>query len=460
MNKPTFKWLADVLKADCGKASDVPIYNISIDSRTLKAGDLFWAIESKRDGHEFVADAFAKGASFAVVSKVWGQTETARGYRDRLIQVENTLEVLTAAAKSWRTKLDFPVIAITGSNGKTTTKDILIHLLKSRYKVTGTAGNLNNELGVPLTLLRIATDDEIAVIEMGAAKAGDIAHLCEITEPTHGLITSIGMAHMAGFKSLEGVAKTKGELFDYLEMRGTGFVPVDDPLCLEKSKILKKKTGFGFGEAPATWFNGYLRGTDYRINNSGCAEFIAENHPVRLTVPGKPIAQAALAAITIAKHFNVDIEESVSRLNSVTLTDGRASIFRIGNMTILDDSYNANPVSAQAALETLASMPGDSKTVILGDMNELGEYEEQAHRDLGKRLKQLSIHKAVFVGPLARFAADESRKLGINTLYYFSYEELEPILLNLIQDTEVLLIKASRTIGLERVVVQLKRMLS
>lgn len=460
MNRPSIQWLVRVLNADCGKISDSPLGKISIDSRTLNDGDLFWAIESKRDGHEYVANALDKGAAFAVVSKKWGQSVAAQAHRDKLIQVDNTFNALTTAAKAWRGKLQMPVIAITGSNGKTTTKDVLVHLLRYRFRTTGTVGNLNNELGVPLTLLKIAADDDIAVIEMGAAKERDIADLCDIAQPTHGLITSIGMAHLAGFKSLAGVARTKGELYDYLASRGTGFVPVDDPLCLEKSAVLQQRSGYGFGQVPSTWVGNYLQASDYRIGNNGCAEFSVEDRPVRLSIPGQPFAQAVLAALTIAKQFGIEITESISRLDSVILTGGRASIVRIGNMTILDDSYNANPVSMRAGLETLVAMPGNNKTVILGDMNELGDYEKQAHRDLGKSLQQLMPHKAVFVGPLSRYAADEAQRLNLQTTYYASYDELEPDLLSIIQDSDVILIKASRTIGLDRIVTHLKRMLN
>ncbi len=460
MSKPTLKWLASTLGAEysASEAADDPIQRISIDTRTLQSGDLFWAIKAARDGHEFVVDALSKGAQLAVVSKQWGQSDIARSYQDKLIQVENTFDALTSAAIAWRRILKIPVVAITGSNGKTTTKDILIHLLNARFKTAGTLGNLNNELGVPLTLLSIDTDCDIAVIEMGAAKEGDIAYLCNIADPSHGLITSIGNAHLAGFKSLEVVAKTKGELYEYLETRGTGFVPLDDPLCVKQSLALRNKIGYGFCEAPTDWKSNYLQGENFAVAESGCAEFSIWNKTIKLSIPGKPIAQAALAAITVADFFEIPLDKSIEQLNSVILTGGRSSIIHIGELVVLDDSYNANPLSMQAALETFVSLPGKRKAVILGDMNELGNSEQQAHKELGKSLAQFGLSKAIFVGPLSKDADSEAQASGINTTHYPSYEALEPDLMQIAQNIDVLLIKASRSVGLERIPSHLKRL--
>ena len=460
MNRPTIEWLVATLKAACSTADlNQPIHSISIDSRLLQTGDLFWAIKANRDGHEFVGNAFSKGASFAVVSKEWGQTDTAARFHHKLIQVDDTFDALTLAASAWRQKLQIPIIAITGSNGKTSTKDILVHLLRSKYKTMGTSGNRNNELGLPLSLLSISRDDKIAVIEMGAAKQGDIAYLCKIAEPTHGLLTSISIAHLAGFKTIEGVAKTKGELYDYLSDNGFGFVPVEDPRCVKQAEVLSQKRGFGFSNPPDNWTDPYLQAADYRVNENGCGSFTLHGKTVLLPYPGKPVAQAALAAMTIADHFNVSLEESIHRISAVSLTSGRMSLIHIGKITVLDDSYNANPSSMQAALETLKLMPGQNKSVIFGDMNELGDYTEAAHKELGRQVADLNPVVALFVGPLSRSAEVEARALGANSAHFESLEELEPKLHLLLTNTDVLLIKASRNIGLDRIPTLLKRLL-
>jgi UDP-N-acetylmuramoyl-tripeptide--D-alanyl-D-alanine ligase len=453
MNRPTPAWLSDVLGTEPPlQNTDELILRVSIDTRTLQPGDIFWAIEAARDGHQYVSDALSKGAKLAVVSRKWAQSSIAADYQGCLIQVENTFDALTTAAKAWRKKLRVPIVAITGSNGKTTTKDILVHFLKARFKTAGTAGNLNNELGIPLTLLGIEADSEAIVIEMGASKAGDIACLCNIAQPSHGLITSIGEAHLAGFKTLDGVARTKGELYEYLGSHGLGFIPTDDPLCLKASAVLKNSVGFGFNSPPENWKGDYMRAEDFSVETDGCANFVVRGCKVKLALPGKPIAQATLAALTIADYFGISVQECIDRLGSVSLTSGRASIIKIGSFTVLDDSYNANPVSMQAALDTLRSLPGQKKIAILGDMNELGDQSQQTHESLG-------LNKVVFVGTHSKFAADEARKNGIDALHFASYEELEPKLESMIRGMDIILVKASRSIGLDRVIQQLTRLI-
>jgi UDP-N-acetylmuramoyl-tripeptide--D-alanyl-D-alanine ligase len=461
MNRPTPAWLSDTLGIKPPAVNlDEPISKISIDTRTLQPGDAFWAIEAARDGHQYVAEAFSKGALLAVVSRKWAKTSPAADYLDRLIQVENTFNALTASAKSWRKILHTPIIAITGSNGKTTTKDILIHFLKAKFKTAGTAGNLNNELGIPLTLLGMEADNEAIVLEMGASKAGDIAYLCDVARPSHGLITSIGEAHLAGFKTLDGVAQAKGELYDYLGSRGIGFVPTDDPLCLKAATVLRQAVGFGFNSPPENWQGDFLKAANFSIQKDGCAQFTVRDCCLKLVFPGKPIAQAALAALTIAEHFGVLLQACIDRLNLATLTGGRASIIKIGSLTVLDDSYNANPVSMQSALDTLHSLPGHKKIAILGDMNELGDQSQEAHESLGRSLRNHGLSRVAFVGACSWYAAAEARKNGVEALHFASYKELEPMLESIIRGMDVILIKASRSIGLDRVTRQLTRLIN
>ena len=182
---------------------------ISIDTRTLARGDTFWALKGERDGHDFVTDAFAKGAKAAVVNQSWLNVARAPAIREKLITVADTKFALTEAGRAWRAALNCPVIGITGTNGKTSTKDLILKLLSLRYAATGTQGNLNNEIGVPLTLLAVPGESQVLVVEMGASHVGEVADLCRISRPTHGLVTSIGKAHLAGFGDLEGVVKTK-----------------------------------------------------------------------------------------------------------------------------------------------------------------------------------------------------------------------------------------------------------
>jgi UDP-N-acetylmuramoyl-tripeptide--D-alanyl-D-alanine ligase len=247
MIRPTIGWFCHTIGAHSPFLSpDLPLTAISIDTRTLHAGDTFWAIKSARDGHDFVSRAFILGAKAAVVNLEWMNSSEAAPVRDRLIGVEDTVRALTMAAGAWRETFPFPIIGITGTNGKTSTKDLMLKVLATKLSASGTAGNFNSEIGVPLTLLATPQDSDVAVIEMGASHPGEFADLCRLCKPTHGLVTSIGRAHLEGFGTLEEIARTKAALYNYVAEDGMGFVPTDDALCREAARLNHRKIGYGF----------------------------------------------------------------------------------------------------------------------------------------------------------------------------------------------------------------------
>ncbi|HEY3294585.1 MAG TPA: UDP-N-acetylmuramoyl-tripeptide--D-alanyl-D-alanine ligase [bacterium] len=457
MSLPTIGWFGNIVGAHFPSLfSDFSLGPISIDTRTLKPGDTFWAIKSSRDGHDFVPAAFTSGAKAAVVNFDWMQSPDAEPYRERLIAVPETTLALTHAARAWRNSLPFPQIGITGTNGKTSTKDILLRILSVKRKATGTPGNFNNEIGVPLTLLATPSDCDAAVIEMGASHPGEIADLCQLVRPTHGLVTSIGRAHLAGFGTLEEIARTKGALYDAVAENGIAYVPTDDALCLTEATECRHKIGYGFSGKPADWKAEFYQGTKLTFDSSGCARFEFERVEIELSVPGRPAALSALAALTIARNFGLYAEEVRKVIQAWQGVGGRVSIERLGGITVMDDSYNANPMSMRAALETLSFLPARRHVAILGDMNELGSDAESEHRALGRDLKQFDLSLSLFVGAFAPLAASEARGQGIEAKAFATYEECDAELATLICAGDAVLVKGSRSMRLERAVQKLK----
>lgn len=457
MREPTVGWFCDVIGARSEANPQGPLYPVSIDSRTLHAGDVFWALRAQRDGHEFVPDAFARGARAAVVNTAWAATDAAQPFHNSLIVVDDPLAALTAAARSWRKTLRCRVIGITGSNGKTSTKNLLLLLLRGQCSAGGTQGNFNNEIGVPLTMLGVPADADVAVIEMGASKRGDIAFLCGVCAPTHGLVTSISAAHLQGFGDLQTVALTKGELYDYIAERGTAFVPLNNAYCVNAAAACRQRIGFGFDNALQTWTDEIRLGQNLGFNNDGCAQFDFAGTIVNVPVPGRAAAQTALAALTVAHALGVPPLNGARALARWESAAGRGRIIRLPHGTIIDDSYNANPASMRNALELLHMLPAPRRVAILGDMNELGDHAEAEHRALGADAAARNVHAFIFVGRFAEIAAasvqDRNRAFA-----FADWDALESRLESVVRAGDTVLVKGSRSLRLERAVEQLRRM--
>jgi len=295
------------------------------------------------------------------------------------------------------------------------------------------------------------------ILELGASRSGDIEFLCELCRPTHGLVTSIGAAHLLGFGSIETVAATKGELYDFIAESGTAYVPLEDARCVQESDNAKTRRGFGFGDAPADWTDSYVAGTELRFDDQGCGKFKVDGVEIVMTIPGRPAAQSALAAISIALDHGISPEQCAARMHDVHYTGRRADVIRTATLTIVDDSYNANPVSMRAALETLILLPGRRRVAILGDMNELGRHSEDYHRQLGRDVGQLNVHRAAFVGGESHTSHEEALRTGVESIHVDRVEDLLPELPGLMEDADLVLIKGSRTMNLEQVVDELKR---
>jgi UDP-N-acetylmuramoyl-tripeptide--D-alanyl-D-alanine ligase len=410
--------------------------NITVDSRKVAPQAIFFALKGPRfDGNAFAEQALEQGASYAVI-------DDARYRKDaRYILVDHVLITLQRLASHHRNQLKIPIIGITGSSGKTTTKELIQAVLRSRYNITATQGNLNNHIGVPLTILSMDDQTEIGIVEMGANHVGEIAQLCEMARPTHGVITNIGHVHIEGFGSFEGVIRGKRELYDYLHRHnGVAFANTTDP-------IIKRIT------TPFTHVVTYPQQQDFYhcqfVTESPFVVYQSENGQlVHSQLLGRYHFQNIATALCVAKYFQVDETKANRAIKNYQPSNNRSQIIKKGSHTILLDAYNANLESIKGAMQALHVMPADHKVLILGDMAELGEETEEAHRALGRFTTQ-AVYKAVLLCGPRMIAAQEANP---SALHFLKKEDLSVYLAQQEFINTAFLIKGSRFMQLETLV--------
>lgn len=412
---------------------------VSTDSRKIPAGCLFFALKGEHfDGNLFAAKALDEGAAYAVVDDATVATS------DRMILVADVLETLQDLARAHRKTFDFPVIGLTGSNGKTTTKELVKCVLSTRFEAYATKGNLNNHIGVPLSILEINEQEtDVAIIEMGANHEKEIALLCTIAQPTHGLITNIGKAHLEGFGSIEGVRKAKGELYDYLsKKKGTVFVNAASETLME---MVSKRRAFG----EIVFYNSDGQDASPKvIGQSPFITYTTGDLTVSTHLVGEYNFNNICAAISIADYFEVSPDDAHLAISNYVPDNNRSQIVKQKTNTIILDAYNANPSSMAAAVENFAKMEADKKMVILGDMLELGKESIAEHEALGEVVAKGSFDVVLLYG---KEMAAALKKLP--RAYYFpdKFSLHNWIMDNPSENTHVL-VKGSRGMGLESVV--------
>lgn len=355
--------------------------NIQTDTRKLQHNDLFFALKGPNfNANAFAEGALASGAAFAIIDDASYNTNA------RMILVDDALATLQQLALYHRNQFDIPFIAITGSNGKTTTKELVHAVLSTRYKTYTTAGNLNNHIGVPLTILSIRSDAQMAVIEMGANHRGEIASYCEYTRPTHGLITNVGKAHLEGFGGYEGVRKGKGELFDFLRSaEGTAFVMWDYDYLQEMSNGIKEIIKYGSQSATIVESEPFLN-------------VLIDQQTINTQLVGAYNFPNVAAAAAIGAHFDIEFKEIKNALESYTPSNSRSQLIEKESNKIILDAYNANPSSMRAAIENLSKINADNKVLILGAMAELGNESLHEHEEIVKLLKKHEWKDVILVG--------------------------------------------------------------
>lgn len=425
---------------------------VSTDSRTVQPGQLFVALRGDRfDGHRYVADVLACGAAGVVVD---AQGANAVPPGAAMLVVENTYAALATLAGIYRRKTEIPVIAVGGSNGKTTTKDMISRVLSTTFKVLSTEGNNNNHVGVPQTLFRLTAQHDIAVVEVGTNHPGEIAALRDIVQPTHVLLTNIGREHLEFFGDVDGVAREETSLWQTIPGRkpAVAFVNADDPYLVRAARGMRRCVRFGMRAR-----NADVRGSRISLMPDGSVRFrfagkkMKSPLDVRLSVPGTHAAVNALAAAAVGLTFRVAPRHIQEALEGFTASSKRMEVLNAGGVIILNDTYNANPDSMVAALETLAAYPAAGKRIaVLADMLELGAASATEHERVGEAIRALRPDYLLTFGTLSRGI---SRASGLQTAVHYDQKNiLAEYLLELVAPGDVVLIKGSRGMKMEDVV--------
>ncbi|MFD2937258.1 UDP-N-acetylmuramoyl-tripeptide--D-alanyl-D-alanine ligase [Spirosoma flavum] len=421
---------------------------VSTDTRRITPDCLFVALKGDSfDGNRFAEQAIASGARYAIVDDALVAERDRSNGQNHYLLVPDCLTALQNLARHHRQTFNFPIIGLTGSNGKTTTKELMAAVLSKNYQLYATVGNLNNHIGVPLTLLSLNEQHEMAIVEMGANHQEEIALLCSIAQPTHGLITNVGKAHLEGFGGMEGVRKGKGELYDYLAQHAkTVFINSRDKtltvMYRERLKTIRSESTF----AEAIFYPG--EETDL-IQESPVVVFRdSAGHEVTTHLPGRYNFENMLAALAVGDYFGVSPEDANRAVSDYNPTNNRSQHITKGTNTVLLDAYNANPSSMAAAIQQFAATPAKRKVVILGDMYELGSESEAEHAALGELIAKSKFDLVILAGKDMHYALG-----ALPNAYYFpdKFSLHNWLMDNPMTDTHIL-VKGSRGMSLESVI--------
>jgi UDP-N-acetylmuramoyl-tripeptide--D-alanyl-D-alanine ligase len=433
------RWISDFGFRISDFGSGLVISGWSIDTRILAAGDLFFALRGpSHDGHDYVEEAIRKGAAGVVVDHAMD------GVRNALV-VPSTLGALQSLAGWARKRWGGQVIGVTGSAGKTTTKDAIAHLLSAEMKVGKTIGNLNNHVGVPLSILRLPDDCGVAVIEMGMNHAGEIRALARIAKPNVGVVTNVGYAHTEFFDSIEGVALAKRELIEALPADGVAVLNADDPRVAGFSKVAGRSVTFGFSE-----------GADVRAEKlelaADASRFEVNGVQFDSPLPGRHGAMNALAAIAVAGVYGIPPQRLTAAARSLESGKMRGERIQTGGITILNDCYNSNPEAVRAMVDVLVATPARRRLAVLGEMLELGPSAEPLHREIGSYVAGRGIDVLIGIRGASRHMVDEAVRAGLSGAAYF-FEDPETagdFVRRMARDGDAILFKGSRGVAVEK----------
>ncbi|MGJ1418555.1 UDP-N-acetylmuramoyl-tripeptide--D-alanyl-D-alanine ligase [Sphingobacterium spiritivorum] len=412
---------------------------VSTDTRNILPGSLFFALKGANfNGNSFADQALQTGASYVIID------EATYAKDGRYILVDDVLESLQKLANHHRKTLSIPVIGVTGTNGKTTTKELLHATLSQKFKTYATKGNLNNHIGVPLTLLSVDSTIQIAVIEMGANHLKEIAFLCAIAEPTHGLISNVGKAHLEGFGSFEGVKKTKGELYDYLQNHnGTLFLQADNPHLNEMAATRKISEVVTYGFAETNDVIGKLLKADPLLQIEWKEKDKPDSYTVHTQLTGSYNTENFLAAIAVGLYFGVSAGQINTGIERYIPKNNRSQVTKTEHNTIIADYYNANASSMAAALDNIEVIDASRKVIILGDMFEMGDESDAEHEKVVQRAKSIGADRLIFVGKAFR------KQAYLEAEFYETSEEAKQALIDRPVINSTILLKASRGMAFE-----------
>lgn len=422
---------------------DTTFVGCSTDSRAIDGGELFVALRGPHfDGHTFVSVASERGAHAVMVDHATASAQPA-------LLVDDTRESLGRLASAWRGRFSLPIAAVTGSNGKTTVKEMLASILRVEGPVLATQGNLNNDVGVPLTLMRLGEQDRFAVVELGANHGGEISSLAQLVKPRVGVVTLCAPAHLEGFGSLDAVARAKGELFAQLPMDGSAVINADDDYAELWRKLAGRRRQLTFGmkneaDVSATWCTEQDRTRLILLTPVGTAE-------ANIKLPGRHNVMNALAAVAAALALDVPLPSIIQGLALVEPIKGRLRSVQMGDVRIIDDTYNANPASLKAGLEVMATYDGE-RWLVLGDMAELGAGASEFHHEAGALAREYGVERLYATGECSRLAVET---FGEGAEHFEHQQDLIEALRTTLAGEVCLLVKGSRSMAMERVVTAL-----
>lgn len=430
----------------------------SIDSRTILPGELFFAVKGeKMNGHDFVHAALERGAVGAVVSRarladVTGHLETGKHVPDssaKLIAVEDTLVALQTLATSVRRLWGRPIIAVTGSAGKTTTKEAIAYVLATRMRVHKSEGNFNNHFGLPLMLLKVQPEHDIAVVELGMSHLGEIKALAQIAQPEAGVVTNVAPVHLEFFDSIAGIARAKYELVQSLPGGGTAVLNADDQYVSQFGREFKGKV-VTYGLSPTATVR--AENIQARGENGSTFDVVIGNQRQSAALPlvGSHNVYNALAAIAVAIERGLTLADAADALKSLTPAEKRGQVVRLGNISVVNDCYNSNPKALAAMVDALASMPAKRRIVVAGEMLELGPEGKRMHEDVGRHIAEKKIDFVIGVRGLAENIVTAGREGGVSGEFFATPEEAGEWLSRETSDGDVVLLKASRGVKLEK----------
>lgn len=442
-----------LIRGEAGRA----VGEVNTDSRTVQPGELFMALRGERfDGHQFVGEAVQRGAAAVVVSDAGTMPHEIDAPAAAVVMVKDTLVALQELARTHRCQLSGTIVAITGSNGKTTVKEMTAAVLQTRYATFKAPGNLNNHIGLPLALLRMEPSHDVGVFELGMNHLGEIRQLCTIAQPHLGVVTNIGLAHVGHLGSIEHIQQAKGELIESLDDSGVAIVNGDDP----RSRVLRQRTSgrvVTFGETQGADVRGWLQEDRGLLGIRGRLLIGGMERDVELVLPGRHTLSNALAAAAVGMALRIPLDDIVAGLQAYRGMYGRLMVRRGRHeVTVIDDTYNANPQSMQIAVQVLARAPTTGQRLaVLGDMLELGAAAPALHREIGTLVASSALQHLITWGPLARYIAAGAQAAGMPASRVHAAEslpEVQALLDALHRPGDVVLVKGSRGMAMERLV--------
>jgi UDP-N-acetylmuramoyl-tripeptide--D-alanyl-D-alanine ligase len=445
--KLTLSKIADFISGGGEFPRDEVALAYSIDSRTVRPGELFFAVKGERlDGHDFVAAALEKGAVAAVVRK-----DQLRRYpsKNRLLAVDDTLAALQTLATAVRKLWGKPLVGVTGSAGKTTTKDAIAHVLGSKFRVLKSEGNFNNHFGLPLMLLKLEPEHDVAVIEMGMSHAGEIRSLASIAKPEIGVVTNVAPVHLEFFESLADIARAKYELIESLPPNGISVLNADDEYVSQfgrdfKGKVVMYGTSATAGVRAESVRNCGAEGSEFDLVIGDIRE------RARLPLVGEHNILNALAAVAVGVERGLKPAEAVGALATLAPPEKRGEVLHLGNITVINDCYNSNPKALRAMVDALAAMPAKRRIVVAGEMLELGPAGEEMHRATGQHIAKRKIDILLGVRGLAKAMVDGAGMTGSRAEFVATPEDAGEWLARETRDGDAVLLKASRGVKLEK----------